>query len=473
MLAALAAALLAAVGVLLANLAGARPTVSAVPPGTDPGAPAVDATVGTSPTGQPLPPGFVGLSLEYPAIQAYTGSRPGRALVRLIRNLSPGHRPVLRIGGNSTDETWWPRQGQPAPRGATFALNEGWLRATSALTDALDPRLIMGLNLASARPHAAVSEVQAFQRGLGSGHIEAFEIGNEPDLYGLFPWYKNVYRRPADYSLRDLIGEFSRWRAAIGRQLTVAGPAYATFDWSLSRFIDAESGLKLVTFHHYPLDACLTKPSATGYPTIARLLGDRASSGFAALLAPAVAAAHAHHLPFRLDELNSAACSGKWGVSNTFASALWILDTLFDLARAGVDGVNVHTFPGAAYAPFDVYHGHAVVRPEYFGMRLFTQAFPTGARLLRVRVSPAGPLKVWATEGSGTRVTLINKDPRHAYRVRLRARGLAGPAQLEVLKAPSARSTGGVTLGARKIVTPADGVYSITVPAASAALLIQ
>lgn len=493
LLAALAAALLAAAGVVLADLdsltAGAQPTVVTVPGATDPGAPTVSATVGSAATGQPLAPGFVGLSLEYPAIPRYTGARADRPLVRLIRNLSPGHPPVLRIGGNSTDETWWPQQGRPAPRGSKLALNERWLAATSALAEALDARMIMGLNLAGARPEAAVFEAQAFLRGVGSDHIEAFEIGNEPDLYGLFPWYtdngRSAYRRPADYSLRDLIAEFSRWRATIGHGLHVAGPAYATFDWSLSRFVDDESGLKLVTFHHYPLDACLTNPSARGYPTIARLLGDRASSGFAARLAPAAAAAHARHLPFRLDELNSASCSGKWGVSNTFASALWILDTLFDLARAGVDGVNVHMFPGAAYAPFEVSHGRAVARPEYYGMLLFAQAFPTGARLLPVHVSPSGPLKVWATQGRGTRVTLINKDPRRAYEVRLRASGLAGPARVELLEAPSAWSIGGVTLGGRRIagtgglrgrrrvelVTPLDGTYSITVPAASAALL--
>jgi hypothetical protein len=452
MLAALAAAFLAAVAVVLANIDS--PTAS------DPGTPTASATVGPEPTGRPLPPGFVGLSLEYPAVPEYAG------LVALIRDLSPGQRPVLRVGGNSTDETWSPQAGEVAPRHARYALTDAWLSATRGLAAALDARLILGLNLAGGSPAAAAAEARALARAIGPRYIQAFEIGNEPDLYGLFPWREGGYRRPADYSLNDLIGEFSRWRAAIGRALPVAGPAYATFDWSLGRFIDAEAGLTLATFHHYPLDACLTKPSATGYPTVARLLGDEASSDFAALLAPAVAAAHAHHRPFRLDELNSASCSGKWGVSNTFASALWILDTLFDLAREGVDGVNVHTFPGAAYAPFE----RGIVRPEYYGMLLFTQAFPAGARLLPVRVSPAGPLKVWATEGQGIRIVLINKDPRRAYQVRLRAPVLA---RTELLSAPSAWSTGGVTLRDRPIATPVNGVYSITVPAASAELLTQ
>ena len=39
-------------------------------------------------------------------------------------------------------------------------------------------------------------------------------------------------------------------------------------------------------------------------------------------------------------------------MSNTFASSLWALDTLFNLADIGVDGINFHTLPGAPYEPF-------------------------------------------------------------------------------------------------------------------------
>jgi hypothetical protein len=195
---------------------------------------------------------------------------------------------------------------------------------------------------------------------------------------------------------------------------------------------------------------------------------------------------------FRLDELNSASCSGKWGVSDTFASALWLLDTLFDLARIGVDGVNVHTFPGSAYEPFAIMHTHrgweAVVYPDYYGMLMFAQAFPAGARLVRV-AARHGPLKAWATAGPGraVRVVLINKSPHRTYQVQLRLRRGSGSARVERLRAPSLRSIHRVTLGGRtfgsatatgqlpalrnETVASEDGVYSITVPAASAALV--
>ena len=425
-----------------------------VGPRARPRYPVVSVSVGARATGRPLAPGFVGLSFEYSAVQAYAN----RAVVGLIRSLSPGQRPVIRIGGNSSDQTWWPQPGEAQPSHAGYALSEKWLADTRALAAALDAKLIVGLNLAGGIPRAAGDEARALLRGIGTRYIEAFEIGNEPDLYGLFPWpgEPGPLRRPADYSLGDYVREFSRWRAAIGETVPVAGPAYATFDWSLRRFIAAEPGLRLVTFHHYPLDACLTNTSARGYPTIASLLSEQASGGLARQLAPAVATAHARDLAFRLDELNSASCGGKPGVSNAIASAPWMLDTLFELAAVGVDGVNVHTFPGAVYAPFSA---TGRPNPEYYGMLMFTRAFPPGARLLRVAVSPAGAIKAWATvdAGAAIRVVLINKSTDRAYRVALRAPGWSGSVTLWRLR--GGRSTG----------SPA----SIVVPAASAVLVTE
>src|SRR4029077_6382286 len=59
-------------------------------------------TVGAPLHLRPLASGFMGLSLEYRAIEEYGGHDPGRInplLVRLVRDLSPGEHPELRIGG--------------------------------------------------------------------------------------------------------------------------------------------------------------------------------------------------------------------------------------------------------------------------------------------------------------------------------------------------------------------------------------
>src|SRR5262249_11723328 len=185
----------------------------------------------------------------------------------------------------------------------------------------------------------------------------------------------------------------------------------------LARVIAAEQkSLALVTYHRYPLRACVKEPSSRGFLTIPALLADGSSSGLADGLASFVSVAHADRLPFRLTEINSASCEGTKGVSDTFASALWALDTMFNMASVGVDGVNFHMLPGSNYELFTVSHSapggwQAFVHPEYYGLMLFAKAFPPGAQLLKGS-APGGPVKVWATQDpSGTiRVTLINKD---------------------------------------------------------------
>jgi hypothetical protein len=498
-LAALTAGLLALTAFVLADL-------DSVTAGAKAADPTVTASVGSSPDGQPLAQGFLGVSLEYSALHLYTGRDPravNPVLIGLIRSLAPGQSPVLRIGGNSADITWWPMRHTIPPGNVRYALTKGWLRTTKALASALGARMIMGVNLAGGRPAVAAAEARALLTGIGRRYIQAFEIGNEPDVYGIFPWYRDrrgriFFARAHNYSLSAYIRQFSRWRAALGRNTPVAGPAFAELTWlsGLNTFIDAERGLKVVTLHRYPLRACLKDTSDPGYPTIPNLLSDSSSSGLAQAVAPYVGPTHDRGLPVRVGEMNSASCSGKRGVSDTFASALWVLDTLFNLASIGVDGVNVHSLPGAAYELFTFKHTaagwEAFVHPEYYGMLLFAQAFPAGAQPVPVSVSPDGPLKVWATRtpDSLTRVVVINKDPANTYQVQLHVPGLSGQAHLERLQAPSVDSTSGVTLGGQtfgdetttgtlpgapqtETVAPALGSYTVTLPPASAALLTQ
>jgi hypothetical protein len=466
--------------------------------------PTVFATVTGSPVGQPMGPGFVGVSLEYKALHVYTGRDPqavNPVLVALLRALAPGQAPVLRIGGDSTDATWWPVRGAIAPEGVSYALTSDWLRIAHALAQSLGARMIMGVNLAAGRPDLAAAEARAILAGVGRAYVQALEIGNEPDLYGVFSWYKNrrgraVHARSRGYDMQAFTHEFSRWRAALP-SVPLAGPAVSAPNWmsGLGGFLAAEPGLSIVTYHRYPLLACDTDPTSTSFPSIPNLLSDASSIGLAQAVAPYAALAHARGLTFRIGEMNSAACRGRAEVSDTFASALWMLDTLFSFASVGVDGVNVHTLPGAAYELFTFSHTsggwQAFVHPEYYAMLLFAQAFPPGAQLLQTS-TPGGPLKVWATRAAdGTiRVVLINKDPANSQEVQLQVPGAASGATLEQLQAPSVTATSGVTLGGQSFGDqtttgllpgspqllpefPFLGSYSITVPAGSAVLLTQ
>jgi hypothetical protein len=197
---------------------------------------------------------------------------------------------------------------------------------------------------------------------------------------------------------------------------------------------------------------------------------------------------------FRVDEMGTVSCSGLSGVSNSMASALWALDTLFSMDQAGVSGVNLHAVNGvnALFIPkHSGGHWHATVDPWYYGALMFTQAAPAGARLLPVSNATHADTRVWATLGRdhAVRVLLINDSIGSGVRVRVRNPAGYGrrPATVERLRAPGgAYATGGVTLGGRSFgltrtgvlqapltqrVRRRGGVYAVTLPPASAALL--
>ena len=64
-------------------------------------------------------------------------------------------------------------------------------------------KLILGVNLQLDSGAEAAAEARAYRTGIGTRHIEALEIGNEPELYKVFPWYEEgavpFYARPPTY----------------------------------------------------------------------------------------------------------------------------------------------------------------------------------------------------------------------------------------------------------------------------------
>jgi hypothetical protein len=307
--------------------------------------------------------------------------------------------------------------------------------------------------------------------GLGAAHILAFELGNEPELWPSVPWFSlgpsrqiipytirnqgfHVFARPRSYGPEAFDAEFARLRTALPG-LPLAGPSTSNNYWiaQMPGFLTTEFGLPMVTIHRYGLDGCQQDPAARDYTSIPHLLSLYASRGLMTGVRAQVANAHNAGAAFQVDELNSAYCGGVPGVSNTFASALWILDTLFSLRSDGVDGINVHTSPSAANGLFDFARlggvWHAVVHPEYYGLLLFRDAAPAGSRLLKLSRTARGQLRIWATVSGGrVHVLLINDSAGAGATVRLQV-PLATPTDATViaLRAGSLSATTGVTIG--------------------------
>ncbi len=472
---------------------------------------AFTARITSATVGPPIRPGFLGFSFEFQAVRSYTGTDPQRinpVLVQLIRNLSPGQAPVLRIGGDSTDVSYAPAPGVGALPFVGYPLTPSWMATTAALAHELGAHMIMGLNLGANRPALAAAEVRAYLHTIGRSAIEALEIGNEPNVYDKLAGYKSPQggsfdARGPGFGYPSFLSEFQAV-AATAPASTLAGPALAVGptagpgSWvnTLPGFLSQERRVQIMTVHRYPLRNCFVPPSSPQYPTVSHLLAGYATAGLAASLRRWIAIAHAQHRQIRVDELNSVACRGKTGVSDTFASSLWVVDALFELARAGVDGVNMHTLPDSAYKLFAFSRSHgrwrARVEPIYYGLQLFAQAAPPGSRLLAVRgVKSSTRVSVWATRAPDrrVRVALVNEDPSRTRTITItRPAGMAGAPTLERMQGPSVHAKRDITLGARTygaqtysgilaqprtqlLAATRAGAYRISLPHGSAALL--
>jgi Glycosyl hydrolase family 79 C-terminal beta domain len=455
-------------------------------------------TVQRATVGRPIPNGFAGLSMEFRGLEAYVGKDPAAldpAFVQLLRNLAPGQSPVLRIGGDSTDWTWWPVAGMTRPPGVKYDLDQNWLNVGRALSRAIGGRLILGVNLEAGSPPVAAAEARAFLDGIGHAGIDALEVGNEPEPYGSFSWYRtpagvHVLGRPRGYDFQDYLRDFSSFVSSLP-PATVAGPSAGgpEFIRPLDSFLSGEPGVGLVTIHSYPLKHC----SKSSHVTIDQLLSDESTAGLARTIAPSVRIAARHGLGLRIDEMNAVSCGGARGVSDAFGSALWALDALFELAQAGVQGVNIDTVPGTINELIGAHQAgaswHAEVHPEYYGLMMFAQATPVGSRLLRLSWRPPAGIRAWATRAldGHVRLVLINRQSG-AQTVHVRIPSMHGPATLERLEAPSVQATSGVTLGGQSFgsdtttgvlagprrhltVAPVSGRYTVTLSGYSAAML--
>jgi hypothetical protein len=395
-----------------------------------------------------------------------------------------------------------------------FSLAPRWLAQARALVRGLGVRLILDLNLITDTPAAAARWARAARAALPPRSIDAFEVGNEPDVYSRADWLAITAARglegrlaggvgghqdsgvalPAALTARDYVRDFHAYAAALDQvapRIMLSGPALANpvqhGRWVATLIGGARRALGMVTIHRYPYTGCPGRRRTRSYATIGRVLSPTASTGMAAALAPLVDSAHDAGLPLRVTELNSVNCGGLAGVSDAFATALWAPDALFALLRAGVDGVNLHVRAAAVNAPFALGPNGLQARPLLYGLILFARTLGPNAQLVAVRSRLSRPanLTAWAVRvRRGTLHILLIDKSRRAERASLRLPA-TGAAEVQRLLAPSAGARSGVTLGGRALAAdgrwqgaPAgltvprrDDVYTVDVRGMSAALI--
>jgi hypothetical protein len=434
--------------------------------------------------------GFLGMATSFSTISVLEGrpTDPDVAFQHLLENLSPGAPFQLRLGGVSADTSWWAVPGMKKPRYLS-TLTPQWGANLKSLLTTVGGRVILGVNLEEdpdINPAIATAEVSDFNRYVGTNLIDAFELGNEPEY-----WPLSVVAGGRGH---DTIAAYGKKFSQIAGQLggaPLAGPASVGKVWlgELGTVLNhLPSHLTVATVHLYPLKNC----SLGAHPLLSQLLAPPSIQGLAESAHGMVKAAAAHGEPLRVDELNGITCGGKAGLSNSFGEALWALNVLPALWKAGVQGVNYQTVDGLLNQVITARHSgsgwRVSVEPVYYGLLAFAQAAPAGSRLLNVSqtgVPHVYRFAVRAPDGS-ERVVLTNVGSV-TRTLGVRASGMHGPGSLSLLTARSLTATGGVTLGGQTVsshtgelsrtprvtrVRPSGKrTYTVRVPAHAAAIL--
>jgi Glycosyl hydrolase family 79, N-terminal domain len=460
-LAAGAVTLLSACGSPAASASTGMPGSSTSQP--KPTGPAVNAslTVSTAAAAS-ISPAFAGLSYEKSTLYEPLFTSSNANLIGLFKRLGSS---VLRIGGNSVDRNVWTPSGAGQTAGQIAPAD---VDALAAFLQATGWQCLYGVNLggsgsapytsgsltAATTPALAAQEIAYVASKLGSSLL-GIEIGNEPDLYG------NTYYPGGAWDLSTFETVWDQFRTAILAQtpsVAITGPADAGNEskWTVP-FAQwaSKSKISLLTQHYYRGNG----QSATS--TAANLVTP--DSNLISDLATVKAGAQAIGVPYRMAECNSYYNGGANGVSNSYASSLWVIDYLFDCALGGASGVNFHGGgSGSGYTPIADSGGTVIeARPEYYGILLFNLA---GQGDLLSTTLNAASLNATAyavkPATGGLNLIVVNKDQTSNLSLSIQLPQSASSATLLELAQLSASltATSGVTIQGATVA--ANGSFS-------------
>ncbi|HEV2638698.1 MAG TPA: glycosyl hydrolase family protein [Actinocrinis sp.] len=480
---------LATAALTLAATAAVTTTANATTPAATPAADPV-ISISSTPFGTSLAQDSPGLSYEASdlALPGFTGGN----LAAYLKTLGTS---VIRIGGNTVDETFWTSTGQAAPSWSIATITPADLTALGTLTKASGWKVILGVNMKHYDTAAAADEAAHAVAALGTS-LQAIEIGNEPDDYSQYS--SNTAQYFTDFQAYVAAIEKAAPGVAIEGDDNAAAPngswqnAFVANEQTL-----AKPDISELTNHYYPRAACGGTP-----PTIADLLSLTSHNNETSTADDLVAAAAKLKVPGVLDEGNSVVCEGQDGVSNVFAAALWEIDDQLLTAREGVAGDYEHGTviqcdsgkplfmyytPLCAPTAADATAGLLAAQPEYYGLaavhdvgtgKFLTVTNPDSSTVHAYSVQhPDGTMTVVlddiqdpASNGSSTLQLDLGATYTSGQKVSLTASGLSATSGI-TLGGQSVQSNGALPAPTAATFSVSGATTTVTIPAGSAEIL--
>ncbi|HEX3626056.1 MAG TPA: glycosyl hydrolase family 79 C-terminal domain-containing protein, partial [Verrucomicrobiae bacterium] len=442
----------------------------------------VTVTVGTQLPGAAIPSDFLGLSFETgnlayngAGVSGYMFDSTNAQLVTLFTNLGIRN---LRIGGISVDRN----------NGVIlqYTPTNQDIDALFRFAQAVNVSVVFSLRLENGDP-AQDAAIAAYTWNNYRQYLTSFAIGNEPDGYG-----------GGDPAIKDFPSYLAKW-TTFANAVTSAvpdvkfgGPDAAGTAWA-GDFANAEAGSGMVTwiFSHFYVGG------NSGSLTTTQIVNGMLSSSWDSNNYPShynatAAIASGNGFPYRSTEFNSYVASypGVWGGNNSFASALFALDSAHWWAAHNCNGVNFHTFLGKYNAT--VYYdanGQYQIYPIGYGIKAFDVGGHGSVMPMTITNSKGLNLTAYAV-GSPTNLylTVINRENGAGARdasVTIVPTGLVNGSvsAMYLTAANGVFATNGITLGGATITNNAswtgqwtdvgpltNGQCMVTVPASSAAI---
>lgn len=430
--------------------------------------------------GNKIGPDFSGLSYESAQLgNPHFFSGDNTELVGFVRRL--GASGVLRIGGNTSEYCYWTPDDKKASEVTIVGPDRGLkapppvnitplaIRNLRDFVDATGWKLIYGLNMGTGTAEDAAAEAAYVMDTVGS-KLSAFQLCNEPDLF-----FRNGIRK-ADYDAAQFGVEWEHFYDVIKAKVAnapFAGPDTAYNNSWLVPFAKQFKKEAVFLSQHYYAEGPPSDPKMT----IERLL--KPNPSLQAEFDGMKKTVEETGLPFRLAETNSCYSGGKPGVSDTFASALWGADLMYQLADQGGIGINFHGGGYGWYTPIaGTREDGFLARPIYYGMLMFEQAGPgqlIEAQLDGLDQAPLVTAYALRSDKGEIKVAVFNKNVDHRIRLSVNAGQPVQQAKLLRLHAPRVDDTTDVTFGGAPV--GADGAWASaweeTVPAQSGSITVD
>ncbi|KAK5128100.1 hypothetical protein LTR08_004205 [Meristemomyces frigidus] len=407
----------------------------------------------------PHTPSFSSFSFEPAFWVEFFGnaSTPNELTFRLLNLITEhGGQPIIRPGGITMDSMIFdPSAGDPlrdtSATGGVYrttvgpAYYESWSNFPNGtkFVSTLD----FGNDSLEIARDMAVASVK-YQEDL----VAYFELGNEPTNYPSSRWSNST----AAY-----LAEWKNWTAQIDLAVNQTGTELGSARWWASSATTDQSGLNVrpadlipagvdsadqvaeYSIHSYPFSTC--DPIRAALATTANILNHTGLAQYAdEEIYPSAKAALDSGSRWVIGEFNSISCSGNPGVTDTFAQALWVIDS--ELIYAVRNASSCHLHQGATlvfqssvqvnsagndgtpgYSTYDMVYptnsskrGEARVLPSFAGLLFLAEAFATEGTRIQALEAPEGvdgdSFAAYAFYDNDTlsKIALLNLQPYYA-----------------------------------------------------------